>query len=375
MSMRDLQMTRQEEVAIKLQRIRALMKKEQLKGVLFKSQAGFCWITGGGLNVVTIADVQGVASILITERDAYFVTDTIEAPRISEEEALGELGFAPISFEWFSGNEAEAIARICVPAQVGCDLPAKGFRHMEKELRELRYQLLPAEIERYLWLGNKTSQGIETILKEVARPGMKESEVVGELSRILWKDRIDSVCYQAAADERAYRYRHAIPTEKAIQKYLMLNVNARKWGLVTTVTRSVHFGASDPALIKQYRDTTYIECQMIAATRPGASLKEIFASTCAFYERLGYKDEWRNHHQGGAQGYRNRDYLMKPDSLETVLEDQCFCWNPSISGTKSEDAIIARADGPLFITKPVLFPTLRIEAEGLTFTRPALLER
>ena len=66
---------------------------------------------------------------------------------------------------------------------------------------------------------------------------------------------------------------------------------------------------------------------------------------------------------------------MKPDSAEKVLENQCFCWNPSISGTKSEDAIIAQKNGHLFITKPLIFPTVKIDFEGLTFMRPALLER
>jgi hypothetical protein len=66
---------------------------------------------------------------------------------------------------------------------------------------------------------------------------------------------------------------------------------------------------------------------------------------------------------------------MKPDSEEQVLENQCFCWNPSISGTKSEDAIITQKRGHLFITRPMVFPTVKIELEGLTFKRPALLER
>jgi hypothetical protein len=192
---------------------------------------------------------------------------------------------------------------------------------------------------------------------------LKEAEVVVELSRLLWKDRIDSVCWQATADERAYRFRHAIPTERTVQKYLMLNVNARKWGLVTTVTRSVHFGKADPKLTAQYRPTTFIECGMIALTRPGTLLADIFAKTCDLYERFDYRGQWKNHHQGGAQGYRNRDYLMTPASREKVVEDQCFCWNPSISGTKTEDAIIAQSGGPLFITKPMVFPTLTIDYE------------
>jgi Xaa-Pro aminopeptidase len=368
-------MTRKEEVGSKVQKVRQLIAAVGLKGVLLKSQPSFCWITAGGLNVMTIADTAGVASILITPRDAFFVTDTIEIARMTEEEQLETLGFTPIVFEWYKGSEAAAISRIAPAADVACDLPLAGFRFMEKEIRELRYALLAPEIERYLWLGERASSGIESVLRDVAKPGRKESEIVGELSKVLWAQRIDSVCWQAAADERAFRYRHAIPTERAIQKYLMLNVNARKWGLVTTVTRSVHFGTADPKLIKQYRDTTYIECAMIAFTRPKSAVADIFSKTCDLYQQVGYPGEWKNHHQGGAQGYRNRDYLMKPDSTEKVLENQCFCWNPSISGTKSEDAFIVRGDGPQFITKPMGFPTLTIDYEGIHFVRPALLEK
>ncbi len=368
-------MTRKEEIEAKLRRLRDLLDATGLKAILLKSQPNFCWVTGGGLNVVTIADVGGVASILITAKENFFVTDTIEIARMKEEEELETLGFAPLVFEWYRGSEMETISKIAPLAEVGSDIHLAGCRFLEKEIRELRYSLLPPEIERYLWLGQKASAGIESVLKDLVRPGMKEAEVVGELSRILWKDRIDSVCWQAAADDRAYRFRHAIPTERTVLKYLMLNVNARKWGLVTTVTRSVHFGKADPKLIRQYRDTTYIECGMISLTRPGASMADIFAKTCALYERLGYSGEWKNHHQGGAQGYRNRDYLMKLGSKEKVIEAQCFCWNPSISGTKSEDAIIAQKAGPLFITKPAVFPILTIDYEGQSFVRPALLER
>ncbi len=368
-------MTRPAETKAKLQRVRRLLQRTGLKGILLKSQANFSWITSGGLNVVTIADVQGIASILVTSAAAYFITNNIELPRLRDEELLGELGFEPLVFEWFSGQESEAVARILPPEQVGCDCQSAEYRFLEKQIRELRYELLPPEIDRYQWLGDRVSLALESVLSEFVRPGMKESEVVGELSRVLWKDRIDSVCYQSAADERAFRYRHAIPTEKTIARYLMLNVNARKWGLITTVTRSVYFGKADQGLVKQYLDTTRIECGMIAMSLPGSALRDIFARTCQLYESLGYAGEWKYHHQGGAQGYCNRDYLMKESSEEQVLEQQCFCWNPSISGTKSEDAIIVQKTGHLFLTKPVVFPTVRIELDGATFTRPALLER
>jgi Xaa-Pro dipeptidase len=66
---------------------------------------------------------------------------------------------------------------------------------------------------------------------------------------------------------------------------------------------------------------------------------------------------------------------MKPSSPERVLENQCICWNPSIAGTKSEDAFIVQAKGRLMVTKATVFPTLTITYGGEEFVRPGLLER
>ena len=74
-------------------------------------------------------------------------------------------------------------------------------------------------------------------------------------------------------------------------------------------------------------------------------------------------------------GYDIRDTIVTLNSTEKVQVDQCFCWNPSMSGTKSEDGFIAQKEGFVFLTKPVLFPTLKIQAEGIDFVRPNILER
>ena len=294
-----------------------------------------------------------------------------------EDEGLSNYGFKLVQSEWYHRDEAKQVAEIVDPKLVGCDMPGFGYQCYENEIKELRYSLLQPEIDRYLWLGHKASLAVESILA-MTKPGMRECMLTGEVLRMLWYDRIDSICNQSAADDRSMKYRHAIATERTIDKYLMLNVNARKWGLVTTITRIVFFGKVEENLRKQYNDNVYIECGMIAASKPGVKMSEMFKTTVDLYTERGYPNEWKLHHQGGSQGYRNRDYIIFPNSTEKVLENQCLCWNPTIAGrkygTKSEDAFVATNNGPIMITAPVMFPTLSVNVGGIDFVRPDILE-
>jgi len=367
-------MNRKEEISIKEKRVRELMKSLGLEAIVFKKQSNFSWFTGGSINMVPICTEMGFTTILVTEKGKYLISNRIESARNMEEENLKDLGFNLLEYEWFESKEYDFIKKIVPSLKVGCDVSIYSLKNIEPQIKEIRYSLTSAEIERYLWLGEKTSEAIESVLMEVEL-GQSEAEITGELAKRLWKSRIDPVGYQAAADERAYKYRHPIPTEKKTKKSLMLCVMARKWGLITTITRLLNFGEVSEKVRKQYRDNAYIECEMIAATNPGVKTNSIFNKACELYEELGYHNEWKLHHQGGAMGYDVRDYVCSSDSKEVVQENQVFCWNPSISGTKSEDAFITMKDGFKFITKPVLFPSLEIKVGDITFHRPDILQK
>lgn len=368
-------MNRKEEISLKEERVKNLMKSLGLDGIVFKKQSNFSWLTGGGINMVPVCTDMGFTTILVTEKEKYLISNCIESTRNMEEENLEDFGFNLLEYEWFESREQDLIKKIVPSLNVGCDVSVYSLKNIEPQIKEIRYSLTPSEIERYLWLGEKTSEAIESVLIDIEKPGFTEAEITGELAKRLWKDRIDPVGYQAAADERAYKYRHPIPTEKKIDKSLMLCVMSRKWGLITTITRLLNFGEVSEKIKKQYRDNVYIECEMIAATKPGTQTNRIFNSARDLYEELGYHNEWKLHHQGGAMGYDVRDYICSGDSKEVVQENQVFCWNPSISGTKSEDAFIAIKDGFKFITKPVLFPSLEIKAGDIIFQRPDILEK
>ena len=106
-------MNRLAEVEFKLVRVRQMMREAGLAAAIFKTQANFAWLTAGGNNAVGIATELGAMSILVTAEDRYVITNAIEARRAMEEEALGELGFKLLSFDWFESRELELAREVC----------------------------------------------------------------------------------------------------------------------------------------------------------------------------------------------------------------------------------------------------------------------
>jgi antitoxin VapB len=62
-------------------------------------------------------------------------------------------------------------------------------------------------------------------------------------------------------------------------------------------------------------------------------------------------------------------------SEEVVSIGQVYAWNPSITGTKSEDTILITEKGCQILTGMDEWPTIPIRINGQTLQRPAIFER
>lgn len=362
------------EIKEKERRVREFLKSRDLEALLFKRQANFSWMTGGGLNLVGITTEVGVVSLLITRDGKFAISNNIEAARMTGEEGLEKQGFTVKSFPWYEDREVSIIRELVGEGKIGSDVPFPNALVLTEDIARLRYSLTPEEQERYRWLGEKVSLALEKTVMET-RKGEKESEVVGRLCNELWKDRIDPITLMSAADDRVFNFRHPIPTEKKIEKYLMVSVNARKWGLIVSLTRFIYLGALPKELREKYEANVFIDCTFMAAARPGIPAREVLQKGIDAYRARGYTEEWKLHHQGGSIGYTGRDYRTSFNTPDIIQENQGFTWNPSITGTKSEDTMLATSRGPEMITKPVIYPTITVRVEGITFTRPDILEK
>jgi Xaa-Pro aminopeptidase len=177
------------------------------------------------------------------------------------------------------------------------------------------------------------------------------------------------------ADDRLKRFRHPIPKANPIRKSVMLVICAGGGGLISNITRLIHFGKIPASLRKRHEACLRVECAMWDATRPGVEAGEVFRAGMQEYARQGFPGEWKKHHQGGPTGYEPRDYLGTPVEKRVIVENQAFAWNPSITGTKTEDTILASAKGVEILTPTPSWPQLSVLYAGKTYLRPDILER
>lgn len=364
---------RKDEIQIKLKRIHKVLDENNLDAMYILKQEAFAWITAGGSNVVTRYSETGVTAILITRTGQYAICNNIEKQRMIDEEKLEQLGFEVISQEWYENRNLEIVKSIIGDnSKFASDVPIGDAIDANIMIAKMQYSLTDNEIARYQHLGKVYSTVLEETLAEMYS-GISEIDVVGYINKALWKKNIDAVLYLVAGDERIYKYRHCIPTEKKVEKLMMVSCNARYKGLITKITRFVSFGTPSDDFIKQYEDTLLVENRMIAATKIGVDDLVPFQVAIDSYEELGYHDMWKEHHQGGPQGYTNGYYLISENSHDIVQPNQCYCYNPSITGTKSEDAFIVTEDGPILLTYPVSFPVCESIVDGISLKRPGIL--
>jgi hypothetical protein len=80
------------------------------------------------------------------------------------------------------------------------------------------------------------------------------------------------------------------------------------------------------------------------------NLADAFEDCQRFYAEVGFRDEWKLHHQGGMTGYASREVIATQATPQEIRIGQAFAWNPSITGAKAEDTFVLTDSGPEVIT-------------------------
>lgn len=306
-------------------RLAALLASRGADAILLEDRANIAWLAEGADVHCDLFGDRGVARIWWTSGRRIVLTDVIEESRLRSEE-FGD-AFDVQGGPWWECRELPRADRL--------------LRDREGDLlAPLRSPLVDSDLARLRALARDAADASEEALLSVRR-GERELDIAARwIAALRERDMQVPVCL-VAADERAFRYRHPIPGTTRFQRNLLAGMCATRHGLVVCLSRLMSAGEPDAELRRRHAAVLEVERALHAATRPGATLGEVFAAGVDAYSRTGYPDEWKLHHQGGPMGYRTRERIATPGDSTLVVERQSYGWNPSIAGAKAEDTLLA----------------------------------
>ncbi|MCJ7432891.1 MAG: M24 family metallopeptidase, partial [Anaerolineales bacterium] len=350
-----------EEFQTRLSIMRALLDKHGVDGLLLRRVSSFAWATGGAASYINTAATEGAATLVITREAMYLATNNIEAPRLQDEEHLAEQGWEFVISPW--QTPMQGLQTLIAGKSLVTDVPFPNAKDISPEIARLRASLTPEEGERFRQLGILCAETI-TAAAQAIQPGMSEFELAALLGGESQKRGIQPIVNLIATDERAYRYRHPLPTIKKLGKYALLVLSGRQRGLVCSVSRLVHFGKPPAELERCICAAAQVNAAFITHSRPGSTLRDIFARGQAAYAKIGYPDEWQHHHQGGVTGYEPREYIATSEAADVLSIGQALAWNPTVAGAKIEDTILLGPKTNEILTFTTLWPVEQVEIPG-----------
>lgn len=356
------------EVKRKIQLVRDMLASQGYDGVMVELQENLAWLTGGRF-FINVAAQSGSGTIWIGPEQVELIASNIEGERLWREERAGAICDCLRLYPWHAEGE-----RTKILASLSEGLKVTDDRRLAADFLQLRIRLSVEEQERYAVLGKLAGEAVGSVAKEF-EPGETEYQVAARLARASMERGMEPIVCLVGADKRARAYRHPLPTNHVIHHYALLVLSARKWGLVASVSRAVHFGKIPPDLISKQQAVITVDAAFLAESRPGATLGEVFLAGTDAYARLGFPNEWEYHHQGGLTGYQSREIKATAHTPLVISTGHAIAWNPTIQGAKSEDTVLVTPNGLQIITSTGNFPSQRVKVGDLEFDRPLILER
>jgi antitoxin VapB len=362
------------ELAAKLERLRELLVARGLTALLLRRHENLAWLTAGQVEArVGVRSETAVASLLLLrDGQRFYLAPNNEAPRLAAEEFTA-LGYEPVLHPWWSDSSA-TLAKLVGDGLLGTDSPGPFSGAAAVNLGPLRAPLTEPEILRYRWLGAQTADVVQAAILTL-EPGISEFEMESRVAGALLARGILPSVLLMAVDERILRYKHAVARGARLDRFGMVNLCTRKWGLAISITRFVHFGPLPESLAAGFHIAAQVNAALLGASRPGASAAELYAAARSAYAEAGAPGEEENHHQGGPAGYLEREWLAAPGGAQQLSTVQALAWNPSARGGKVEDTTLMTESGLEILTRTPSLPEVQTTRNGTTYSSAGVLVR
>ena len=360
------------EVKEKERRVREFLDRSGYEAMVIGRQDNFAWYTCGGNNRVVTTSENGFAYLVITKDHIYCIAHVMDGPRVFNDELQG-LDIEPVFLKWYEESWAGKATQLTRGLKTISDIPVEGAVLAASEIYKLHYPLTEKEVQKLRWIGAKTEEIIRKVADEVM-PGMTEHEIEAMFLYEYGKINATPEVLLIGSDERIAAYRHPNPSDKKVQKLVLLHPGLRKWGLHANVTRMLYFGDTLPDDVKnKYETVNMLQAQAISMCIPGERFHKILDVRKDLLEAAGFGDEWEKHFPGGITGYLLCDASVCGKNDTEVVLNQAYDWFITITGVKAEELSINTAKGTEVVSVAGGWPVRNYSYSGQTFGLPEIL--
>ncbi len=360
------------EARVKEERVRALLHQRGYDSLLIARRENFAWLSCGGRAVTSYVVENAPVYLLVTPTRKYAIGYSMDVPRTVDEELAGQ-GFEAVALPTF-GKTPEQAAVELAGGRLAADCPIAGLDSIGPAVTGLHEPLLPEEMQRYREVGREAGELVCELANWVT-PGMTERQVLGRMWGLFAEHDFDGDCMFVVSDERIRRYRHAVPSNKAIERVVILAPATYKRGLHVQISRLVYFTPPTQDERQRSMAAATIQAAMLAIARPGTRLAAMRQTCLDLFDQLGYPEEKTRHMHGGPTGYRVSYPERCGDPEEAVRPGMAFSWYITLSGAKSEETFLVDEHSSQFISVDPTWPTIEIDTHGQKVAVPDLLVR
>ena len=360
------------DIEVKLNKIRTLLNRKGISGIILSTKKNFMWLTGGRNNDVVKNIETTLVYLLVNKNTKYLISWASDKNRIMQEE-LNDLGFELLTYEWYNQSFLDAIKKLNITGNIGADFSVNGLVNIESELSILRTELTDYEIEKIKILCQEFSKILTDFCFKL-KPHLTEKEIAANFNYYCAGHNINLPVLLVGSDERIFKYRHPVATDKKVDKYILFGTVAERDGLNASLTRSVYFGKTPDELVKRQNAVNYMEAFYWHQLKVGANLKDIFNLGKDMYEKLDFKDEYKKHTQGGLVAYTAREIYADEIHDCFLKENNLMGWNPTVPGAKAEDMILIKKDKIEQLSIDKRWTYQNIVIENKEYLKPLILE-
>lgn len=344
---------------LRVEKLRELMKKEQVDGFLVTSPYNLRYLTN-------FTGTTGLA--VITMSKAFFVTDF----RYTEQAAAQAQGFEIVKNV---GPIFDEVAKICNQEEVNVlafeetqvsfadysiledlleETPLIPISGMIESLREVKDDQEVAIIEKACAIAD---QGFDHVLKFI-KPGMTEIEVANQLDFFMRSLGATSVSFDTiVASGLRSAMPHGVASEKVIEQgdLITLDFGCYYQGYVSDMTRTFALGDPGAKLKEIYQIVLEAQLKVLDTAKPGMTGIQLDAVARDHISQAGYGEAFGHStgHGIGLEIHEGPNVSFRADKafvVGNVITDEPGIYLPGIGGVRIEDDLLITAEGNKVLT-------------------------